>query len=232
MNCIAIDDEPKALSIIALHAAKVPVISKLVTFRSGLDAIAYLNREQVDLMFLDISMPDITGLELLQSLTHKPMVIFTTAYAEYAVQSYEWEAVDYLLKPIGFPRFLKAVNKAAAMFRQQPATAVADTGSREAMFQVKSGPDIHQLKMKDILYVEAAGNYVTFVTPQRKVMTLTSLNEVQQQLPPDMFCRVHKSFIVSLLHIEVASQHQLKIGSVMVPVGRTYREDFLKLFGR
>lgn len=226
MNCIAIDDEPKALQVIAHHAARVPVITKLNTFRSGLDALEYLSHEQADLVFLDISMPDITGLELLQSLPQPPMVIFTTAYAEYAVQSYDWEAVDYLLKPVGFVRFLKAVNKAAAVYRQQAPLP------QDRSYQVKSGPDIHQLKLKDILYVEASGNYVTFVTNTRKVMALTSLNDVQQSLPPLMFSRVHKSFIVSMLHIEVSSQHQLKVANMTIPVGRTYREEFMRAFSK
>lgn len=119
MNCIAIDDEPRALQVLQHHADRVPVIKKFDTFRSGLDALPFLSREKPDLLFLDISMPDMTGPELLQSLPQPPMVIFTTAFSEYAVQRYEWEAVDYLLKPIEFLRFLKAVNKANILLQQK-----------------------------------------------------------------------------------------------------------------
>ncbi|TDQ09786.1 LytR/AlgR family response regulator transcription factor [Pedobacter metabolipauper] len=226
MKCIAIDDEPRALQIIRLHAARIAAISKLTTFRSGLDAIDFLMHEKADLIFLDISMPDLTGIEFLQSLPQRPLVIFTTAYAEYAVQSYEFEAIDYLLKPIEFPRFLKAVNKANAVFQQR------DPSLPDRLYQVKSGPETYQVNLNDILYIEASGNYITFVTQQRKIISMTTLAEVEQSLPASMFCRVHKSFIVSLLHIDVAGMHQLKINQETIPIGRTYREGFKRSFDR
>ncbi|GHA66892.1 LytR/AlgR family response regulator transcription factor [Pontibacter akesuensis] len=230
MKCIAIDDEPKALSVIAHYAQKVPSLQLVQTFRSSIDALEYLTSEQVDFIFLDINMPDLTGIEFLRALPQPPMVIFTTAYSEYAVESYDWDTVGYLLKPIDFQKFLKAVNKAAMALklRGKPTT---DTAASSAEFiRVKSGIQTYQLKLDDILYLEASGNYVTFVTSGKKITTLSSLTELQKQLPTSRFLRVHKSFMVSLPHVEVFESYQVRIAGTEVPVGRTFREALLEVF--
>ncbi|RAU84007.1 LytR/AlgR family response regulator transcription factor [Pontibacter arcticus] len=225
MKCIAIDDEPKALAVVAHYAAKVPSLELVKTFRSSIDALHFVNNEPVDLIFLDINMPDLTGIEFLRALPNPPMIIFTTAYSEYAVEGYEWEAVGYLLKPIDFQKFIKAVSKAETLFRlksRQPEHAA--TRATDGTILVKSGIQTYQLKLSDILYLEAAGNYVTFVTREKKVITLNSLCETLKLLPPGKFLRIHKSFVVALAHIEVIESYQVKVAGTELPVGRTYRE--------
>jgi DNA-binding LytR/AlgR family response regulator len=229
MKCIAIDDEPKALAIIRHYADKVPALDLVREFRSSLDALSYLNHETVDLIFLDINMPDLTGIEFLQALPQPPMIIFTTAYSEYAVQSYDWDAVGYLLKPIEFTRFLKAVNKATAQLGHHRRTPSTDGVLKNNGFLlVKSGVQTFQLKLAEILYIESSGNHVIFVTRQRKVMTLTTLQEVLRLLPPTLFYRVHKSFIIALQHLEVIESFQVKVNGLDIPLGKTYREAFLE----
>ncbi len=225
MKCIAIDDEPKALAVVAHYAAKVPSLQLVQTFRSSIDALDYLQREQVDLVFLDINMPDLTGIEFLKAQQQPPLVVFTTAYSEYAVQSYDWEAAGYLLKPIDFQKFLKAVNKAAAMIKLKNSQPQPATGSGKGEFVlVKSGVQTYRLKLEDILYLEATGNYVTFITKEKKVAALNSLGEILHQLPADKFIRIHKSFAVSLSHVEVVESYQVRIAGAEIPIGRTYRE--------
>ncbi|QCR23729.1 LytTR family DNA-binding domain-containing protein [Pontibacter sp. SGAir0037] len=230
MKCIAIDDEPKALAVIAHYAAKVPSVQLAQTFRSSIDALAYLQQEQVDLVFLDINMPDLTGIEFLKAQQQPPLVIFTTAYSEYAVESYDWEAAGYLLKPIDFQKFLKAVNKAATLLKLK-GRPQKDTGSNKGeTILVKSGVQTYQLKLEEILYLEASGNYVTFVTKDKKVATLNSLSEVQSTLPADRFVRVHKSYVVALPHIDIIESYQVRIAGTEIPIGRTYREGLTSVF--
>jgi len=229
MKAIAIDDEPKALHVIRHYADKVSSLDLVQEFRSSLDALAYLNQEPVDLIFLDINMPDLSGIEFLQALPHRPLIIFTTAYSEYAVQSYDWDAVGYLLKPIEFTKFLKAVNKAASLVNTpaqkiNPAPALPSAD----FILVKSGVQTFPLKLTDILYVEASGNHVFFVTKERKIITLNTLQEVAKLLPPYLFYRVHKSFIIALPHVEVIESFQVRINGLDIPLGKTYRETFLE----
>lgn len=233
MRCLAIDDEPKALGIIRHYADKVPGLTLMGEFRSGLDALQFLNAEPIDLIFLDINMPDLTGIELLQTLPKAPMVIFTTAYSEYAVQSYDWDAVGYLLKPIEFTKFLKAVNKAQAQLQQKaqlfspgPETKPADTGH----IFIKSGGETYPVKLTDILFIEASGNHVLVITANRKIITLTSLQDISKALPEQLFCRIHKSFIIGRPHVDVIQSYQVKIKGHEIPIGKTYREAFLKEF--
>lgn len=233
MKCIAIDDEPKALGVISYYAQQVPLLQLAATFRSGLDALALMQKEAVDLIFLDINMPDLTGLEFLQALPQPPLIIFTTAYSEYAVQSYDWDTVvGYLLKPIEFPKFLKAVNKAAAQhqLRHRPQLKNNLTPTAAEFILVKSGTQTHQIKLTDILYLEASGNHVYFVTKDRKIITLNTLQEVAKLLPPHLFYRVHKSFIIGRQHLEIIESYQVKINGREIPLGKTFREAFLEEF--
>lgn len=231
MKSIAIDDEPKALSVIRHYAEKIPSLELIKEFRSSLDALEFLNQETVDLIFLDINMPDLTGIEFLQALPHRPLIIFTTAYSEYAVQSYDWDAVGYLLKPIEFTKFLKAVTKAAALVKTaaRKNTAIPAPTTPDLIL-VKSGVQTFPIKLTDILFVEASGNHVVFVTKERKILTLTTLQEVAKLLPPHLFYRVHKSFIISLQHLELIESFQVKINGLEIPLGKTYREAFLEEF--
>src|SRR5580658_869777 len=159
MTCIAIDDEPKALEVIERYCQKISLASLIATFREPLKAIEFLNREKADLIFLDINMPDISGMQLLQTLSPRPLIIFTTAYSQYAVESYNLNAIDYLLKPITFERFLAAVNKALDLSLLKNKTGSKNAGS-DTVF-IKSGPQTYQVKINDILYLQKDGNYIT-----------------------------------------------------------------------
>jgi len=231
MKCLAIDDEPMALDIIQDYIAKTPFLELSAAFRDSLKALDYLQKNPVDLIFLDINMPDLTGIQFLKSLTNQPMIIFTTAYSEYAVESYEYNAVDYIMKPIEFDRFLKAANKALDQFQmtRHPNVAKTDSGVENEFIMVKSGNDIHKIKVNDILYIESAGNYVTFVLSDKKIMSLSSMSKVLNLLPNHKFCRIHKSYIINFLHINKIERHRVTIGKNEVPIGTVYREVFFKM---
>ncbi|GAB3929985.1 LytR/AlgR family response regulator transcription factor [Mucilaginibacter myungsuensis] len=227
IKCIAIDDEPRALSVITELASKVPFLEMKGAFRSGIDALTYLSPTRIDLIFLDIHMPDLTGLQVLEALPYQPIIIFTTAYAEYALQSYDWNTADYLLKPIDQQRFLKAVNKAAGMLRAAATDNTAKAAQADDIL-IKSGVQTHRVLLNDILYVEASGNYVVVVTNNKRIVSLSSLTDIEARLPKANFVRVHRSFIIALKHLSLIENHQVKIGDHDVPVGRSYR-DALKL---
>lgn len=222
INCIAIDDEPKALEIIERYCEKIDTICLKATFREPVKAIEFLNREHIDLIFLDINMPDISGIQLIATLAIKPMVIFTTAYSNYAVESYNLNAVDYLLKPITFERFLAAVNKAADLFALKNKTGNKNAGS-DTVF-IKSGPQTYQVKIADILYLEKDGNYITVYLKDKKILIRENMTDIFELVPEQEFVRVHKSFVVAIKHITMIEVHQLIISGEKIPIGSTYRE--------
>lgn len=234
LQCLVIDDEPRAITVLKKYIEKVSFLTLCGTFRDPLKALDHLQEENVDLIFLDIQMPNFTGLQLLNTLPNPPMIIFTTAYPEFAVKGYDYDAIDYLLKPIEFERFLKAVNKALKQYQLEqnkkttlatsPATIPKETGT----ILLKSGSDIHQLKIDDILYIESAGNYVLFVTVREKVMTLLTMAEALAMVPVEIFVRVHRSYIVALKHISLIERHDVRIGEKIIPIGNYYRETFMK----
>ena len=216
MKAIAIDDEPIALNIISAHAEKVPFLELENTFTDAFRALEYLQKENVDLIFLDIKMPDISGIEFFNSLNKKPLLIFTTAYSEHAVTSFEMDAVDYLLKPFSLARFIKGCNKAFELYNARNAAETADH------LYVKTGYEQQKLLFEDILYVEAAGNYVNFVTTDKKLLSRSTFSDVLNLLPTDKFIRVHRSFIVSLSKIEKVERHQVTVGAVAIPLSEAY----------
>lgn len=232
MICIAIDDEPFALEVIRVHAAKVPFLQLQATFRNAIQALDYLQNNAVDLIFLDIQMPDLTGLHFLQTLTTKPMVIFTTAYSEYALESYDFNAIDYLLKPIEFPRFLTAVNKAQELFslKNRPDILPLTKNTEKPDFiLVKSGSLIHKVPLSEILLLQSDGNYIHFyLAGNRKILARMTIAEALDLLPSEDFIRVHKSYIIAFLHIIWIDTHQLKIEQHLIPISKTYRETLLQ----
>ncbi|MFC2165260.1 LytR/AlgR family response regulator transcription factor [Acidobacteriota bacterium] len=234
MKCLVIDDEPIAIGILEDYVKKVPFLELSGSYRSALRTLEYLQSHSVDLLFLDIKMPDLSGIQFLKSLTNQPLVIFTTAYSEFAAESYDYQVVDYLLKPIEFDRFLKATNKALKQHRllkSQGATASPSRKGaryeRKGLILLKSGTDYHPLQIDDILYVEGAGNYVFFWTSEKKVMALMSLKDALKKLPADQFLRIHKSYIVNFRKIDVIETDQVKIGETNIPIGEAYKKDFL-----
>ena len=219
MKAIAIDDEPIALDIIKSHASKVPFIELKASFTDAFKALEYLQKESVDLLFLDIKMPDISGIDFFNSLSKKPLVIFTTAYTEHAVTSFELDAVDYLLKPFSLSRFIKGCNKAFELYNFRNASQTTDH------LYVKTGYDQVKVLFDDILYLEAAGNYVTFVLKEGIVLSRSTLNEAINQLPANKFVRIHRSYLVSINKIDKIERQQVKINKVVIPVGEAYSQN-------
>lgn len=227
MTCIAIDDEPKALEVIERYCQKIGLVSLKATFREPLRAIEFLNREKVDLIFLDINMPDINGMQLLQTLSPRPLIIFTTAYSQYAVESYELNAVDYLLKPATFERFLMAVNKAVAALALKNTT-----GTNEgAAVLIKSGPQTYRVKVNEILYLEKNGNYITVHLTDGNILIRENMADIFDLLPAADFIRVHKSYVVGIRHISMIEVHQLIVNGKKIPIGSTYRDSLRDRLG-
>ncbi|QDA61613.1 LytR/AlgR family response regulator transcription factor [Hymenobacter jejuensis] len=217
MTALALDDEPMALEVVRALAAKVPFVELKACFTNAFDALAYLQQEPVDLLFLDINMPDLSGLEFVRSLSTKPLVVFTTAYAEHAVASFELDAVDYLLKPFSLARFAKACNKAHEL-RQLRGQAAAP---KDYLF-LKTGYEQVRVLYDEILYLEAAGNYVTFVLEGKRLLSRMTFTELLEVLPAGKFVRVHRSFIVAIAKIDKIERHQLGVQGHCVPVGASY----------
>jgi two-component system, LytTR family, response regulator len=220
LRCIAIDDEPIALEVIKAHASKVPFLDLKQTFVNAIEALTYLKTESIDLIFLDINMPDLTGLDFAQVVGNKSLVIFTTAYPEYALQGFELSALDYLLKPIAFGRFMQAANKAYERLS-------GDSKKSPYVF-VKDGYDWVRINLDELQYVESEGNYLTFQETGKKALTRMTISEAADMLPADQFMRVHKSYIVALNRIEKIERHQLTIGKVQVPLSGSYRDELLE----
>jgi DNA-binding LytR/AlgR family response regulator len=231
MRCVVIDDEPFALDLIKDYIQRTPFLELVQSFSNPFKALDYLNREKVDVIFLDINMPELSGIQLLKALQSPPMVVFTTAYPEFAAESYEYNAIDYLVKPVRYERFLKAVSKASGLIgttnqHQQAASFKAKEQPTEPLF-IKSGSQQVKVLPSEILYVEAAGNYMCFHTRDRKVMSLLTMKDVLEMLSADDFMRIHKSFIISLKHLDAIERHDVVVGGKQIPIGITYREHFL-----
>ncbi|MEZ4904000.1 MAG: LytTR family DNA-binding domain-containing protein [Spirosomataceae bacterium] len=220
MNTIAIDDEPKALDIVRVFAEKAPFLHFKGTFQDAFEALDYMQKEPVDLLFLDIKMPDISGLELLKIVSTPPLVIFTTAYSEHAVQSYDFDAVDYLLKPFALSRFLKACTKAHDTFKLRQ-TNVIGSSNTESIF-VKNGYEQVRVQLDDILYLEAGGNYVVFVTKTQKIASRMTMSEAVKTLPPERFVRVHRSYIVAKDKVERFDRYEVSVNGHLIPMGANY----------
>jgi two-component system LytT family response regulator len=216
-----------ALEVIERYCAKSDLVELKAVFREPVKAIEYLGREKIDLVLLDINMPDISGMQLIQTLSPRPLIIFTTAYSHYAVESYTLNAIDYLLKPITFDRFLAAVNKAAAVDGRSGVTA-----NREGpTILIKSGPQTYQVKVSDILYLEKDGNYITAHLKDRNILIRENMGDVFDLVPAADFIRVHKSYIVAIKHISMIEVHQLTINNEKIPVGSTYRDSLRARLG-
>ncbi|MEZ0487169.1 LytR/AlgR family response regulator transcription factor [Fibrella aquatica] len=235
LTCIAIDDEPIALDVIKFHANKVPFLDLKATFVNAVEALTYLRTNPVDLVFSDINMPDITGLDVARLLPPGTLFIFTTAYAEHAVKGFELNAVDYLVKPIDFGRFLQGANRAndrhAADIRQASGQPTEAAKATSPTLFVKDGYDYVRIDLDDLLFVESDGNYLTFYEFDKKVVTRMTIAEALTQLPADRFMRIHKSFIVNLDQIDKIERHQILMADKRpVPLSPTYRDELLARF--
>jgi DNA-binding LytR/AlgR family response regulator len=222
-TCIIIEDEPLALEKTRDFVNKVPGLNLSATFDNALTGLTYLNNNKVDLLFLDINMDELSGIELLESSKINSQVIITTAYQKYALKGYELQITDYLLKPFTFNRFLQAVNKAQENLSQRNA------GKQVDFIFVKTENRLEKIMINDILYIEGMRDYLRIHTSSKKIMTLQSFNELEQLIPAHIICRVHKSYMVAVNKIESIERSRIKIADQLIPVSETYKEAFLQL---
>ena len=229
LSCLIVEDEPLARNLLTEYVRKVPYLTLVDACSSPLAAIEVLRKNTIDVMFLDIQMPEITGITLLKTLQKKPLVILTTAYSEYALESYELDVLDYLLKPVTFERFLRAVDKANQRLTStsQPVTASEKTvDSNQPFVFVKDGTKLVKILLDDILYVEGLKDYVTIHTRQQKITSLQRLKNLEEQLPSNKFIRIHHSYIIALSAIDVIHKGEVQIGNVFIPISDSYKKTF------
>lgn len=222
MIAIAIDDEPIALDVVKVHASKVPFIELKATFTNAFEAITYLQKNKVDLIFLDIKMPDISGIDFLNSLTNPPLVIFTTAYSEHAVKGFELDAIDYLLKPFSLPRFLKGCNKAQEIYNLRNHL---ESEEQPATIFIKDGYEQIKIYIEDILFIEASGNYTLVHLANNPLLsTRIPIGDMLLLLPTGKFIRTHRAFIVAKDKITKFDRSQIWINQETIPIGVTYSQ--------
>lgn len=232
IRCLIVDDEPLARRVIERYAADLPFLVVSGKCNNALEAIEFLHQHEVDLIFLDINMPRLSGIDFLRSMKNAPLVIITTAYEEYAIQGYELDVCDYLMKPFAFDRFLKAIRKAEEVLRsrslQVPAEAREAAGEEDFLF-IKSSKKTYKVNLDQILFIEALGDYVKIFTTDRMIVSYQSLKNIEALLPARRFPRIHKSFIIALKRIEMIEGNQVRIRDRLIPVGTNYKAEFEKL---
>jgi len=231
-KCAIIDDEFLAREYLKDYVSRVPFLKLVGDYDSPLLAIEDLKNHNIELLFLDIQMPDISGLEFLKTINPQPFVIFTTAFRKYALEGYEHNTIDYLLKPISFERFLKAVNKLNDLMQigktaYIPAISEAQSGN---YLTVRADRKHYKIRFDDIYFIEGQQAYVTFNMKERKITALMSMKDLEETLPHEQFIRIHKSFIVSRKYINSLEGNQIDINGQKLPVGKNYREQVQKLF--
>ncbi len=232
IRCIVIDDEPLAIEILESYIEKIPYVELAGKFSNAIDALQYLKSNKVDLMLLDIQMPELTGMQLMKVLDNPPQVIFTTAYDSFAIKSYELDAVDYLLKPIEFDRFLKAIEKSWKRIERGQSLEVNKVDQRstkDTFIFIKTEHRVQRVEISEILYIEGMKNYLRVVTRTDKFMTLQNFKSICELLPVNQFMRVHKSFVVAVDKIDSIERSRIRIGKQLIPIGDTYKKDFDQL---
>ncbi len=241
LRCLIVDDEPLALDVLETYIARLDNLELVCRCNNAVEAYNCLQKEQIDLMFLDIQMPKLTGIDFLKSLPNPPKVIFTTAYRDYALDSYELNAVDYLLKPISFDRFLKAVSKVApAEAKAAPATGIAATpvsepavtNYKDAFIYLKADKKMVKVMLSDILYIESLKDYIRVKTETKEIISYQKISFLEEKLPTDKFLRIHRSFIVALDKIQAFSATAVDIGKTEIPIGRFYKNEVLQILNQ
>jgi two-component system, LytTR family, response regulator len=234
-TCLIVEDEPLARNLLTEYVKKVSFLTLVKACSNPMEALEVLRTNSIDILFLDIQMPEITGITLLKILQKKPMVILTTAYSEYALESYELDVVDYLLKPITFDRFLKAVDKASQRLTSPAPNPVVEKIQSETspdFVFVKDGTKLVKINFDDVLYVEGLKDYVTIHTKTQKVVTLQRLKSLEMQLPADRFIRIHHSYIIALKAIDVIHKGEVQIGNAMIPISDSYKKAFKEVIDK
>ncbi len=236
INVIIVDDEPLAQDVLETYVEKIPEFNLVGKCRNAVEANVALKENKIDLMFLDIQMPQLTGIDFLKTLSQPPMVIFTTAYPNYAIEGFELNALDYLLKPISLDRFLKASNKAIERLEQSKQVKVAPSSPETDYMFVKADKKLVKVNYEDIVYIEGLKDYVIIKMEQERVITLQTMKSLEEKLPPSRFKRIHRSFIVNIQKInaivgnmvEVKEKNQVK----HLPIGKNYRDELLEMINQ
>jgi two-component system, LytTR family, response regulator len=245
MTCLIVEDEPLARNLMTQYVQKIPALNLIKACSNPLEAIEILRGTQIDILFLDVQMPEITGITLLKIIQKKPYVILTTAYSEYALEGYELEVSDYLLKPITFERFLKAIERATQRLTIEPTSdeksdnevksGVEKVNNNELIqpfIFVKDGTKLVKIKLSDIMYIEGLKDYITIYTPSKKIVSLQRIKILETQLPDNQFIRIHNSYIVALVWIDAIHKERVEIGKILLPISDTYRKAFKDFIDR
>lgn len=222
IKCLIIDDEPLARDLLESYVKDLPSLKLVATCKNAIEAMDHIKKEEVDLLFLDINMPKLSGINFYKSLSKKPDVIFTTAYAEHAVQGFELEAIDYLLKPISFERFIAAVNKVDKRIHSQT--------NKESFIMLKADRKTHKINYEDIRYFESIGDYVKVYLRGKKTLIISETLKKMEELLPMEFLRLHKSYIIAIPHLDYLEGNQAIIGETKIPIGQSYRDKINKVF--
>jgi len=224
IKCLVVDDEPLARRILEKHISSIPSLELVKQCSNAMEAAAYLHTKTVDIMFLDIKMPELTGLELLKTLHHPPHVIITTAYSEFALEGYEYSITDYLLKPISFERFLKAVNKIIPKTRETNLGAgITASEIKDDFIFLRADKIDHKISFSTIKFIEGCGNFVKVFTDNKTLVVAQTMTTMEKNLPPDQFLRTHKSYIVSIQKIEKVEGNIIRLGEKNIPIGKQYK---------
>jgi DNA-binding LytR/AlgR family response regulator len=230
MTCIVVDDEPLARQGLALLLANIPALEIKNNFSNAIDAGIFLQQEKVDIVFLDINMPGLSGLDFLKTLIDKPLVIFVTAYSQYALESYELDAIDYLVKPVRLERLIKAVNKAELFLKATQPEIISDN-TIESIEQdyvfIKADRKFTKVMFNEILFIEGLKDYVTIKLADKKIIAAMNIKTIAAQLPPQLFARVNRSFIVNINHIVSVDSYTVQLESEEIPIGESFKNDFL-----
>ena len=229
ITCLAVDDEPPALQVIEKYITSIPSLLLAATCNNAVDALTVLQNNPIDLLFLDIQMPQILGTDFMRTLTNPPKVIFTTAFRKYAVEGFDLDAVDYLLKPISFERFLKAVNKVMKLnlpaTESLPGNTTQKNETDDSFIYLRADRKSIKVNWSDVLFIESLKDYIKVVTKEKTIITKQSISSIEENLPVHLFIRVHRSFIVSLGKIDSFTSDLIQIGKYEIPISRSYRHE-------
>lgn len=234
MNCISVDDEPLALKLLEDYISKIPYLKQVAACGDAFEATRALQENQVDLMFIDIQMPGVSGLEFVKTLRHRPMIIFLTAYKQYALDAYELDVIDYLVKPVALDRFMRACNKAKELYDLRASKKPNDSDQQAEFFFQHVDYSLVKIMFKEIAWIEGLRDYVkiNLTTGARPLMVRTTIKTIENELPLTRFIRIHKSYIVSINSITAIRKNSVFINDVELPVGETYRNAVDRLIGR
>lgn len=232
-KCLIVDDEPLAVKLIETHVSKIPSLEVVATCQNAVEAFDILMKKHIDLVFLDVEMPEVTGIDLLKSLKKAPAIIITTAYREFALDAYELDAIDYLLKPIAFDRFFKSISKYYQWYGGEKTEIVSKQGESDvpAFIYVRADRKIIKLPLEDIFYIESLKDYVKIHLANEVIVTKEKISLLEEKLPEQLFLRTHRSFLVAVKKVRAFTAETIEVGDKELPIGRTYKSSVLGFLG-